>query len=383
MKTSNDHILTTHTGSLPRPDQLIELVYSKQEGKKIDDAAFDSLVAKTVDELVRRQADIGIDVVSDGEISKPGFVNYISNRLSGFGGVGAPWALGDMDDLPELLIAQYGGAAGQHIMMPECIGPVSYVGQAQVKEDTARLAHALRQSRAVEGFIPATSPGCITMCAANKHYTSYEDYLWAVSDAMAEEYRAIVNAGFVLQLDCPDIPMIAHTRGWHDGKKIYGVKGHAELHIEAINRAIKGLLPESIRLHMCWGNYSGPHHHDVALSEILEPVLRANVGAYSFEGANPRHEHEWNVFETIKLAPGKIIIPGVIDTKTNVLEHPELIAQRIARYASLVGREHVIAGTDCGFGTFVGFGAVHPKVAWLKLEALAQGARLASKQLWS
>ena len=383
MKTSNDHILTTHTGSLPRPDQLIDLVYSKQEGKKVDDAAFASLVGKTVDDLVRKQADIGIDVVSDGEVSKPGFVNYISERLSGFGGIGAPWALGDMDDLPELVIAQYGGAAGQHIRMPECIEAVSYVGQAKVQEDIAHLRHALQQSRALEGFIPATSPGCITMCAANKHYGSYEDYLWAVSDAMADEYRAIVNAGFVLQLDCPDIPMIAHTRGWYDGKKAYGVKGHAQLHIEAINRAIKGLPAGNIRLHICWGNYSGPHHHDVALTEILEPVLGANVGAYSFEAANPRHEHEWRVFETIKLAPDKIIIPGVIDTKTNVLEHPELVAQRIERYATLVGRERVIAGTDCGFGTFVGFGAVHPKVAWLKLEALAQGSRLASRQLWS
>ena len=221
------------------------------------------------------------------------------------------------------------------------------------------------------------------MCAANKHYPSYEDYLWAVADAMAEEYRAIVNAGFVLQLDCPDIPMIAHTRGWQAGKRIYGVKGHAELHIQAINRAIKGLPPGMIRLHMCWGNYSGPHHHDVALSEILEPVLAANVAACSFEGANPQHEHEWTLFEKIKLAPDKIIIPGVIDTKTNVLEHPELVAQRIERYAGLVGRERVIAGTDCGFGTFVGFGAVHPKVAWLKLGSLVQGAQLASKHLWS
>ena len=221
------------------------------------------------------------------------------------------------------------------------------------------------------------------MCAANKHYNSYENYLWAVSDAMAEEYRAIVNAGFVLQLDCPDIPMIAHTRGWYDGMKAHGVRGFAELHIAAVNRAIKGLPAGMIRLHMCWGNYAGPHHHDVALNEILEPVLAANVGAYSFEAANPRHEHEWKVFESTKSAPEKIIIPGVIDTKTNVLEHPELVAQRLVRYAGLVGRERVIAGTDCGFGTFVGFGAVHPKVAWLKLESLAQGAQLASKQLWS
>jgi 5-methyltetrahydropteroyltriglutamate--homocysteine methyltransferase len=383
MKTSADHILTTHTGSLPRPDQLIELVYSKQEGKKIDDAAFESLVGKTVDEMVGRQVKIGIDVVSDGEVSKAGFVNYISERLGGFGGVGAPWGLDDMNEMPELIVAQYGGAAGQHIMMPECIAPVSYIGQQKVKDDIAHLRHALGQSHALEGFIPATSPGCVTMCAANKHYDSYENYLWAVSDAMAEEYRAIVNAGFVLQLDCPDIPMIAHTRGWYDGKKAHGVKGFAELHIAAVNRAIKGLPAGMIRLHMCWGNYAGPHHHDVALNEILEPVLAANVGAYSFEAANPRHEHEWKVFETTKLAPEKIIIPGVIDTKTNVLEHPELVAQRLVRYAGLVGRERVIAGTDCGFGTFVGFGAVHPKVAWLKLESLAQGAQLASKQLWS
>jgi 5-methyltetrahydropteroyltriglutamate--homocysteine methyltransferase len=383
MKISSDHVLTTHTGSLPRPQQLIDLVYCKQEGKTVDDAAFDTMVSKTVDELVHRQADIGVDVVSDGEVSKPGFVNYIARRLAGFGGVGAPWALGDMDDLPELVMEQYGGAAGQHILMPECVGPVSYVGQDEVQQDIARLKHAVGQSHVVEAFIPATSPGCVTMCAANKHYPSYEDYLWAVADAMAEEYRAIVNAGFVLQLDCPDIPMIAHTRGWQDGKKIYGVRGHAELHIQAINRAVKGLPPEMIRLHMCWGNYSGPHHHDVPLSEILQPVLAANVAAYSFEGANPQHEHEWTLFQNVKLAPDKIIIPGVIDTKTNVLEHPELVAQRIERYTGLVGRERVIAGTDCGFGTFVGFGAVHPKVAWLKLDALVRGAQLASKRLWS
>jgi len=383
MKTSTDHIVTTHTGSLPRPDRLIELVYSKQEGKEIDDATFDTLVGKTVDELVGRQVDIGIDVVSDGEVSKPGFVNYIRERLSGFGGVGAPWALEDMDEVPELTMAQYGGAAGQHIMMPQCIGPISYVGQDKVTDDIRRLRHALGQSHALEGFIPATSPGCVTMGAANKHYDSYESYLWAVSDSMADEYRAIVNAGFVLQLDCPDIPMIAHTRGWYDGKKAYGVRGYAELHVAAVNRAIEGLPAEMIRLHMCWGNYTGPHNRDVALSEILEAVLAAKVGAYSFEAANPRHEHEWKVFESIRLAPEKIIIPGVIDTKTNVLEHPELVAQRIVRYAGLVGRERVIAGTDCGFGTFVGFGAVHPKVAWLKLESLAEGAQLASKQLWS
>jgi hypothetical protein len=223
MKISSDHVLTTHTGSLPRPQQLIDLVYRKQEGKTVDGAAFDSMVGKTVDELVRRQVDIGVDVVSDGEVSKPGFVNYIAKRLAGFAGVGAPWALGDMDDLPELVMEQYGGAAGQHILMPECVGPVSFVGQDEVRHDIAHLQHAVGQSPVADAFIPATSPGCVTMCASNKHYPSYEDYLWAVADAMAEEYRAIVEAGFVLQLDCPDIPMIAHTRGWQDGKKIYGV----------------------------------------------------------------------------------------------------------------------------------------------------------------
>jgi 5-methyltetrahydropteroyltriglutamate--homocysteine methyltransferase len=383
MKTSADHILTTHTGSLPRPEKLIELVYAKQERKEIDGASFKALVGETVDQLVRMQSEIGVDVVSDGEVSKAGFVNYISERLSGFGGVAAPWSLGDMDDLLDLVIAQYGGAAGQHILMPECIGPVAYVGQKLAQQDIEHLRHATNQSPVAEAFIPATSPGCVTMCAPNKHYTSYEDYLWGVADAMAEEYRAIVNSGFLLQLDCPDIPMIAHTRGWLDGKKIYGVKGHAELHVQAINRAVKGLPADRIRMHICWGNYSGPHHHDVPITEILEPVFKANVGAYSFEGANPRHEHEWTVFEQVKPPADKILIPGVIDTKTNVLEHPELVAQRIQRYAGIVGKERVIAGTDCGFGTFVGFGAVHPRVAWLKLDALVQGARWASKKLYA
>jgi 5-methyltetrahydropteroyltriglutamate--homocysteine methyltransferase len=383
MRYSDDRIRTTHTGSLPRPSRLTELVFARQEGREVDAAELRSAVVEATVDVVRRQREAGVDIVSDGEMNKPGFVNYIGQRLSGFGGLGAPWTLADMDDMPDLLMALYGGPGGTHINMPMCQGEISYTGHALVAEDIANLRAALGDHDG-EAFIPAASPGCIAMAAENLHYRDYETYLGALADAMREEYRAIIDAGFLLQLDCPDIPMMPHTTGWMT--KLYeqmGLRRYVELQLDALEASIADLPADRIRMHLCWGNYAGPHTMDVPLEDVLEPALRASPTAISFEGANPRHEHEWETLKTMAIPENKILMPGVIDTKTNVVEHPRLIAQRIGRYADIVGRERVIPGTDCGFATFVGFGLVEPDVAWLKLEALAQGAALASDELWA
>jgi 5-methyltetrahydropteroyltriglutamate--homocysteine methyltransferase len=383
MRQSDDRIRTTHTGSLPRPARLTELVFARQEGREVDLEELRSAVAEATVDVVRRQRDAGIDIVSDGEMNKPGFVNYIGQRLSGFGGVGKPWGLADMDDLPELVMALYGGPGGTHIKMPRCEGEIRYTGHDLVAEDIANLRAAL-DGDDVEAFIPAASPGCIAMGGENVHYPDYETYLGALADAMRAEYTAIIDAGFLLQLDCPDLPMMPHTTAWMaDIYETMGLPRYLELQLEALEASIAGLPPDRIRLHLCWGNYAGPHTMDVPLDEVLEPVLRASPAAISFEAANPRHEHEWETLAGLSIPDDKILMPGVIDTKTNVVEHPRLIAQRIGRYADIVGRERVIPGTDCGFATFVGFGIVEPDVAWLKLEALAEGAAIASETLWS
>jgi 5-methyltetrahydropteroyltriglutamate--homocysteine methyltransferase len=383
MASSSDRILTTHTGSLPRPPRLTELVYARQEGKEVDADEFAREADAAVRDVVARQRAAGIDIVSDGEMSKPGFVNYIGERLSGFGGVGEPWSLSDMADLPDLVNALYGGPGGLHINMPRCVGEVRYIGHDLVAHDIATLKSALEGDPEGQGFLPATSPGCVAMCGQNDHYADYETYLGAVADAMREEYRAIVDAGLILQLDCPDIPMAAHTSGWMDAYyREIGQERFTELQLDALNASLDGIPRDRVRLHLCWGHYAGPHHHDIPVEQVLEPALRAIPSTISFEGTNPRHEHEWETLASMSIPDDKVLSPGVIDTKTNVVEHPRLIAQRIARYADIVGRERVLPGTDCGFGTFTGFGLVEPDVAWMKLEALAQGAELASSQLW-
>ena len=383
MKYNEEQILTTHTGSLPRPAELTEMVYARQEGQEVDHERYRAAVATATRDIVQRQLDVGIDIVSDGEMSKPGFVNYIGQRLTGFGGVGEPWSLADMDNLPELVMALYGGPGGTHIRMPRCEGEVRYSGHELVQEDIAQLRAALGDSDA-KAFIPAASPGCITMAAQNVHYPDYESYLGAVAEAMREEYAAIIEAGFLLQLDCPDIPMMPHTRGWMSSLyEEIGLRRYVETQLDALETSIAGLPADRIRMHLCWGNYAGPHTMDVPLQEVLEPALAASPIAVSFEGANPRHEHEWETLIQMRIPDDKILSPGVIDTKTNVVEHPRLVAQRIERYADIVGRERVVPGTDCGFATFVGFGLVEDEVVWLKLAALAEGAAIASERLWS
>ena len=386
MRHSSERILTTHTGSLPRPKGLTELVFEKQEGKDVDAAAFEAAAVQATDDVVARQIAAGIDVVSDGEMNKPGFVNYVGERLEGFGAPGKPWTLSDLEALPELTMALYGGPGGTHINMPACRGEVSYKGHAMVAEDIEHLRNALAKAGDPdrEAFIPAASPGCIANAAENFHYPTYEAYLQAVTAAMSEEYKAIVDAGFLLQLDCPDLPMAAHTSFWAvKHMEEMGFERYIQMHLDALDQAIADLPADRVRMHLCWGNYAGPHTDDVPIERLFNMVMGAKPAAVSFEAANPRHEHEWETLASLPIPDDKILMPGLIDTKTNVVEHPRLIAQRIGRFADIVGRERVIPGTDCGFATFAGFGMVDPEVAWMKLAALAQGAAEASERLWS
>ncbi|NMO93587.1 cobalamin-independent methionine synthase II family protein [Actinomycetospora sp. TBRC 11914] len=365
-------VRTTHVGSLPRPESLVRLMYAHQEGGG-DPAELEAAVTDAVHDVVAMQHGAGIDVVSDGEMGKPGFVNYVRERLSGFGGQAAPWSIDDLEAAPELAVAQYAG----HIMPPNCEGEVAYVGQAGVARDVETLRLALDKTGHDAAFLPAASPGCIATCSPNLHYPDYDSYLDALADAMAHEYRAIVDAGLVLQLDCPDIPMAGHTNFWcRDEVERRGLVGFAERHVAAIDRALEGIDPSRVRLHLCWGNYEGPHHLDAPLAELLPAVLAGRPRMISFEAANPRHEHEWEDVRRLAIPDDVVLVPGVVDTLNNIVEHPRLVAQRLRRYADVVGPERVIASTDCGFGTFVGFGRVGAQVAQMKLQAMAEGAAL-------
>jgi 5-methyltetrahydropteroyltriglutamate--homocysteine methyltransferase len=370
-----DRILTTHTGSLPRPDALREGLYAMSDGRAVDAGEWRALVERATDEVVLRQVEAGIDVVSDGELAKPGFTSYVIDRLTGFERFRELWPLPDLEDLPELFEQQYGGEAGAHLDRARCVGPVAYVGQERVGEELRRFRAAVDRAGARAAFVPAISPGLAATMMPNVHYPA-DEYLGVLADVLAVEYRMIVEAGFLLQLDCPDIPMMASMMPWEAAEPLVA------RHVEALNQATAGLPPERMRMHLCWGNWEGPHRYDVPLRQVLPSALRARPAAISFEAANARHAHEWRVFEDLKIPEGKILMPGVVDTKCNVVEHPELVAERIERFAGLVGRENLIPGTDCGFGTFAGFGVVHPKVAWMKLAALGEGARLASRRLW-
>jgi 5-methyltetrahydropteroyltriglutamate--homocysteine methyltransferase len=384
MKLSTDRVLTTHTGSLPRPIELRDAMYEHQEHP--DHAPATRLVSAAVTEIVKRQVTAGVDVVSDGEMSKPGFLNYVGDRLTGFGGQGDSWSFTDLEATPELADAQYQAEAATHIHPPRCIGPVAYVGHAAVRRDIDNLKAALGNTPATDAFMSAASPGVITQHFPTDHYDSYQDYLFACADAMREEYQIIVEAGIVLQLDCPDLPTCWPGHGRYTVTPMVeemGYQSFLELNIAALNHALRDLPEDRLRMHLCWGNYAGPHRFDVPFADLVAPVLKARPQAISFEAANPRHQHEWEVFEEVRLPDDKVIIPGVIDTLTPFVEHPRVVAQRIERFARLVGRERVIAGTDCGFGTFVGFGLVPSSVTWLKLAALAEGAALVSERLWS
>ena len=380
MKQSADRILTTHTGSLPRPDDLIRAMFAREEGVPVDRAALAARIRSAVAEVVERQAAAGIDVINDGEMSKPSYATYVKDRLTGFGGASHPRTYQDLAEFPDLARRVFGDPGRSRRRTPACDGPIGVRDPEAADTDADNLKAALAGVRAAEGFLSAASPGVVSLFFHNAHYATHEDYVFAIAEAMRHEYEAVARAGLILQIDCPDLAMGRHIQ--FAGASLVEFRKAARLHIEALNRATANVPPEQMRVHVCWGNYEGPHHYDVPLADILDLVFEARPAGISFEAANPRHGHEWAVFERVKLPAGKVLIPGVIESKTNYIEHPELVAQRIGRYARLVGRERVIASTDCGFGTWVGQAAVDPGVVWAKMASLAEGARLASRELW-
>ena len=376
---SAERILTTHAGSLPRPNDLAEMIWAGIDGEPVDADALAQRTDSAVAEVVRKQRDAGVDIVSDGELSKSGFSTYINDRFSGFEGR-SEFQADDVADFPNLAMRLFATPSMAHLVFSNCTGPVQMHDTQAVDDDVDRLRRALDGADPSTAFMGAVSPGQIAFNYPDHHYGSHEAYLGALADALHYEYKAITDAGFSLQIDSPDLAMAAHCRSV--GSSVGDWHTHLPLAIEALNAALDGIAPEQVRLHLCWGNYAGPHHKDVPLADIIEPVLKANVGAIYPEGANPRHEHEWRVFDDVKLPDQMSVILGVIDVKSNFIEHPQVVSDRLVRLAGLVGRERVIAGTDCGFDTFIRFSQVDPDVAWLKLRALADGAALASEELW-
>ena len=386
MKRSSHRILTTHAGSLPRPADLLELMKTRTAGPADDRGAYATRVRSAVAEVVRQQAEHGLDVVDDGEMGKPSFVTYVGERLSGFAPSGEPpelpWAGSkEATSFPEFYEATVGQSANAAARgAPRaCTGPVSYRGHAQVQADIENLKAALAGVSVEEAFIPAISPANIEAWHKNRYYATDEEYLFAIADAMREEYTAIVDAGFLVQIDDPRLVTYYIA---NPASTVEECRRWAEVRVEALNHALRDIPRDRVRFHTCYGINMGPRVHDMELKDIVDIILKIRAGAYSFEAANPRHEHEWSVWKSVKLPEGTLLIPGVITQSTVLVEHPELVAQRIVRFASVVGRENVIAGADCGFATFAGSTEIHPTIAWAKLRALADGARLATKQLW-
>jgi 5-methyltetrahydropteroyltriglutamate--homocysteine methyltransferase len=381
MKHSMDRILTTHVGSLPRPPDLLDLL---QAGDADALARGDNAgrLRSAVHEIVQRQVDLGIDVIDDGEYGKPSFVSYINERLGGYEidtrtGPRNQWATSREGlSFPEFYAQTHAASMHTHMI---CTGPITYKGHTQLKRDIDNLKAALDGVAIEDVFMPAISPSNIEDWQKNAYYKSPEDYIFAIADAMHEEYKAIVDAGFLVQIDDPRLVTYYIL---HPEASIADCRRWAEMRVEALNHALRDIPPEKIRFHTCYGINMGPRIHDMELKDIVDIILKIRAGAYSFEAANPRHEHEWKVWKNIKLPDGKILIPGVISHSTILVEHPELVAERIVRYAEIVGRENVVAGSDCGFATFAGSKEVHPSIVWAKFKALRDGARIASKQLW-
>ncbi len=381
MKQSTERILTTHVGSMPRPQYVVDQLFAQDRDELVSLEEFDEVMTRAVREVAEKQVKAGVDIISDGEMSKISYATYMRHRLTGFEIADAPRATPkDLDDYPNYRdrIASEGGTPKYH--RPVVRSEITIKDYTPLEKDIANLKSASDAVGATEAFMNAASPGVITVFQPNEYYTSTEDYLDALTAVMKVEYQMITDAGLLLQVDCPDLAMGRHIR-FRDEDEATFLK-HAEQQIEALNEALSDVPADRVRMHLCWGNYEGPHHHDVPLENIINVVLKAKPSAIQFESANPRHSHEWKVWANADIPEDKILIPGVLDTTTNFIEHPELIAERIAKFANIVGRERVIAGTDCGFGTFAGFGKVHPDIAYAKLESLAQGAEIASKRLW-
>ncbi len=380
-----DRILTTHVGSLPRPQSVVDALFAQDQGALNDETLFDETVRPAVRAVVARQRAAGVDIVSDGEMSKISYATYIRHRFTGFEPGAVPRAVpADLDDFPEYRDRLAREGATPKYLRPVCTGPIAVKDEAPLQRDIARFRDALNALGEIDApgaFMTAASPGVIAVFQPNVYYPTREAYLQALAEALKSEYEAIVEAGFLLQVDCPDLAMARHIQ-FRDADDQEFIR-NAELQVEALNYALSAVPAESVRMHLCWGNYAGPHTHDIPLELILPVVFKAKPSTIAFEASNPRHAHEWMVWRDAAIPENKVLIPGVVDSVSNFVEHPRLVAQRITQFAALVGRERVIAGTDCGFGTFAGFGTVHPDICFAKLASLAEGAALASDQLWS
>ncbi|MDE0237880.1 MAG: cobalamin-independent methionine synthase II family protein [bacterium] len=380
MRTSIDRILTTHVGSLPRSEAVTRGVFAIERGEPIDVGEHNAVVAAAVEAIVARQVSAGVDVVSDGEMSKLSYATYIRYRVTGFEGDSPRRAPADLEDFPSFLERQAATGGTPTYTRPQCVGPVEVMDMGPCQTDIANFRAAIEEHAPLEGFVNAASPGVIALFQPDAYYGDHETYLYALAEAMRAEYEAIVNAGFLLQLDSPDLGLGRHMM--FKGRPDEEYERLARIHVEALNHAVSNIDPSRMRLHICWGNYEGPHTHDAPMSQVLPIALKAKPQALLFESANPRHAHEWRTFAEAAIPEDKVLVPGVVDTTTHFVEHPELIAQRIERLAEIVGRERVMAGTDCGFSSFAGYEGIDPEIAFAKLEALARGAELASEKLW-
>ena len=380
MQLSNDRILTTHVGSLPRSEKVFKLVFAKEEGKNLNKKEYDKIIAEAVKEVVKKQSEVEIDIVSDGEQSKISYATYIKDRLNGFEGDSPRNTPKDLEEFPEFSARASKSGGVPSYKRPRCTGSISVKDMKPLEIDLENFQNALEKSKYTEAFMNSASPGVIALFQPNEYYKDHKSYLYALSDAMKIEYEGIANAGFIIQIDSPDLALGRHVTFKDKNEKEF--ISAIELHIEALNHALTNIPSEKIRLHVCWGNYQGPHHCDIEIKKILPSVLKAKPQALSFEGSNPRHSHEWTAFRDIKIPEEKILIPGVLDSTTNFVEHPELVSERICKYADIVGRNRVIAGSDCGFSTFAGFGSVDADITYVKLSSLVKGAQLASKKLW-
>jgi len=380
LKISTDRILATLVGSLPRSQAVTDVLFAREHGESLDESAARATIAEAVKDAVRRQVASGVDVVSDGEMSKISYATYIKNRLTGFAGDTAREPGQDLVEFPRILkrLAETGATA--KYQRPRCVAEIRVSDLRPAQTDVDNLQAAVDASGPTEGFLNAASPGVIALFQPNDYYRTQDDYLEAVAEAMRAEYELITDAGLLLQIDAPDLAMGRHTMYRHH--TVDDFLRSASRHVEVLNHALRNVPADRVRMHVCWGNYEGPHHHDVPLEQLLPIVVGARVQGLLIEGANPRHEHEWSVFREQRLPEDKVLIPGVISSTTNYIEHPLLVAERLCRYADVVGRERVMAGTDCGFGTFAGFGPVDPDVAYLKLKSLSDGAAIASDRLW-
>jgi len=380
MRTSTDRILTTHVGSLPRSQAVTDVLFAREHNEIADAKAAAQTIADATEEVVLRQVAAGVDVVSDGEMSKISYATYVADRFTGFDGDSPRQPGQDLVEFPRLLekLAKLGSTAKYR--RPRCVGEIRTKTLEPLQEDLRNFRRGVAAGKPADAFLNAASPGVIAIFQPNDFYKTADEYLEAVAEALRFEYEAIVAAGFLLQIDAPDLGMGRHTM--YRNATVTEYLAHAARHVEVLNHALRNVPAERLRMHCCWGNYEGPHHHDVPMSDLLPVLLKAKPQALLFEAANPRHAHEWTVFRDASLPDDKILIPGVLSSTTNYVEHPELVAERLLRFADIVGRERVMAGSDCGFSTFAGFGAVDPDIVYMKLAAMAEGARLASRKLW-